>query len=290
MHEKEAKSILTPQNGMNVYRGCTQGCIYCDSRSDCYRYEYDFEDVEIKKNMAQLLEKSLRSKRRRCMIGIGSMSDPYQEIEKSEQLMRSALELIHYYGYGVTIETKSDLILRDLDLLQAIHTKAKVNVIVSLTAREDALAAKLEPGCPATSRRVEVLKKLKAEGISTYVHMAPLIPGINDSVENVQGLLDLCGEAKVDGILYSFLGVTLRKGSRQHFYKKLTEQFPGMLEDFMEQYGEINEIHVPEEKELLGMIKQYCKEHSIVCDQQKLFTYLRAFEDKLSAPQIQFEF
>ena len=125
MHFVDAKGILSAQNGMNLYRGCTHGCIYCDSRSDCYQMNHDFEDIEIKENALELLQEKL-DKKAPCMIGTGSMSDPYIPIEKDLKMTRGMLELIDKYGFGVAIQTKSNLIMRDIDLECLECRKAKV--------------------------------------------------------------------------------------------------------------------------------------------------------------------
>ncbi len=139
MHEKTAKSILSAENGMNIYRGCTHGCIYCDARSSCYQMHHQFEDIEVKINAPELLEKALKSKRKKCMIGTGAMSDPYLHIEENLGLTRKCLEIIDYYGFGLSIQTKSDRILRDLDLLKSIHKKSKCVVQMTMTTYDEKL-------------------------------------------------------------------------------------------------------------------------------------------------------
>ena len=201
MHYIETKSILSPKNGMNLYRGCQHGCIYCDSRSLCYHMNHRFEDVAVKKNGAQLLELALKRKRRPCMIATGSMSDPYTPIEAELGLTRRALEVIERYGCGVSILTKSDLILRDLDILRRINLRAKAVVQLTLTTMDDKLCRMIEPGVCPTSRRIEVLKAFQKAGIPTVVWLCPVLPFINDTEENVRGILDLCFEAKVQGII-----------------------------------------------------------------------------------------
>ena len=169
MHFVNAKGILSPQNGMNLYRGCTHGCIYCDSRSRCYHMDHDFEDIEVKENAIELLEKALRSKRKKCMIGTGAMTDPYIPLELELGNVRKALELIYKYGFGVTLQTKSDRILRDLDLLSRINKLTKCVVQMTLTTYDDDLCRKIEPNVCVTSERVRVLKILRDSGIPTVV-------------------------------------------------------------------------------------------------------------------------
>lgn len=145
MHSVRVKTILSAKNGMNLYRGCSHGCIYCDSRSDCYQMSHDFEDIEVKENALELLEIALRSKRKKCMIGTGSMSDPHMPLEKTLGNVRKTLELVERYGFGFTVITKSDLILRDLDLLKRINEKTKCVVQMTLTTFDEDLCRKLEP-------------------------------------------------------------------------------------------------------------------------------------------------
>lgn len=176
MHFVNAKGILSPQNGMNLYRGCTHGCIYCDSRSRCYHMDHDFEDIEVKENAIELLEKALRSKRKKCMIGTGAMTDPYIPLELELGNVRKALELIYKYGFGVTLQTKSDRILRDLDLLSRINKSTKCVVQMTLTTYDDDLCRKNEPNVCVTSERVRVLKILRDSGIPTVVWLCPILP------------------------------------------------------------------------------------------------------------------
>lgn len=280
MHYTDAKSILSPKNGMNLYRGCTHGCIYCDSRSECYGMTYTFEDIEIKRNGPQLLEEALRKKRRRCMIGTGAMSDPYLPIEKTECLTRRALEIIDHYGFGVTVLTKSDLVLRDLDLLQSIHRKAKCVVQMTLTTYDEDLCHILEPNTASTHRRFEVLMELRKAGIPTVVWMTPILPFINDTEENICGLLGYCQEAQVKGILTFGIGMTLRSGNREYFYKRLDEHFPNMKRQYMRTFGSSYGIHSTNGKTLGKLIKDFCKANNVLSDTQAVFDYLNTLDEK----------
>ncbi len=286
MHEVEAKHILSSQNGMNIYRGCSHGCIYCDARSDCYQMNHAFEDIEVKRNAPQLLEQALRSKRRRCMIGTGAMSDPYLHLEKELKLTRRCLELIDEYGFGVAIQTKSDMILRDLDLLKSINRKTKCVVQMTLTTCDEELCRIIEPNVCTTARRLEVLNIMKEEGIPTVVWLSPILPFINDTRENMEGLMKGCKEALVYGIILFGIGLTLRDGDRQYFYAKLDEHFPGMKERYRKTYGNAYELPVPREKELMRFVQRECHEAGIVCDTQKVFAYLHQFEDKQAGEQL----
>lgn len=286
MHEVEVKGILSPKNGMNLYRGCTHGCIYCDSRSTCYNIEHDFEDIEVKRNAPELLEKALKGKRHRCMVGTGSMCDPYLHAEKELCLTRRCLELIEYYNCGLSILTKSDMILRDLDLLKKINQKTKCVVQMTLTTYDETLCKILEPNVCTTQRRAEVLNILRDEGIQTIVWMTPILPFINDTKENIQGLLDYCIKAKVYGILTFGMGVTLRDGDRQYFYHKLDENFPGLKETYIQRFGNQYQIESPNNEELMMLLQKECKKNDIVCNANKLFEYMHYFEEKNKNVQI----
>ena len=264
MHYKNAKSILSATNGMNLYRGCTHGCIYCDSRSACYQMEHDFEDVEVKRNAPELLEDALRRKRSRCMIGTGSMCDPYLPLERTERLTRRCLELIDRYGFGVSLLTKSDLVLRDLDVLQSIQAKAKAVVCMTLTTIDEDLCRIVEPNVCTTRRRVEVLRTMRDAGIPTVVWLCPLLPFLNDTEENLRGILDACFDAGVTGILQFGMGVTLRTGDREYFYQKLDEQFPGLKQRYIRTFGDRYQCPSPNENRLMHIFQAECRAHRVL--------------------------
>ena len=286
MHEVEAKHILSAQNGMNIYRGCSHGCIYCDARSTCYQMNHAFEDIEVKKNAPELLESALRSKRKKCVIGTGAMCDPYLHIEKELRLTRRCLELIDEYGFGLAIQTKSDMILRDLDLLKSINRKSKCVVQMTLTTYDENLCKIVEPNVCTTARRIEVLDIMREEGIPTVVWMTPILPFINDTQENILGLLEACRKTQVYGIIIFQLGLTLRDGDRQYYYAKLDQHFPGMKERYKRVYGNASELPVPEQKELMKLVRQKCHESGIVCDEAKIFRYMHEYEDKQAGKQL----
>lgn len=280
MHYVEAKGILSVHNGMNLYRGCTHGCIYCDSRSTCYGFTHAFEDIEVKGNAPVLLEKALRSKRKKCMIGTGAMCDPYMHCEEDLQLTRKCLELIEMYGFGVAIQTKSDRILRDMDLLKSIHEKAKCVVQMTLTTYDEALCKILEPNVCTTKERVKVLQICHELGIPTVVWLSPILPYINDTRENIQGILDYCIQAKVYGIICYGMGVTLRDGDREYFYAALDKHFPGMKERYHQKYGYSYEIASDRNAELMRLFRDTCAENGIEHDMDKCFQFLRELPEK----------
>jgi DNA repair photolyase len=280
MYLIEVKGILSAQNGMNISRGCVHGCIYCDSRSKCYRIEHDFEDVQIKSNAPALLEDALKRKRKKCVIGTGAMSDPYIPIQENLANIRSCLEIIDRHGCGLAIQTKSDLILRDLDLLISINRKAKCIVETTLTTFAENLCKIIEPNVCGTRRRFEVLKIMRDNGIQTIVWLSPFLPFINDTEENLRGLLDYCVEAGVYGILCWGIGMTLREGSREHFYAKLDGHFPGLKEAYQKKYGLNYVITSDNNDPLMKLFFEVGEKHNIVCGNDRLFAYMRAFTGK----------
>lgn len=286
MHYVKAKGILSSKNGMNLYRGCSHGCIYCDSRSKCYHMEHDFEDIEIKENAINLLEKALRSKRKKCMIGTGAMTDPYIPLEMEIGNVRKALSLIAQYGFGFTVITKSNRILRDIDLLQKINENAKCVVQMTLTTYDDDLCRKIEPNVCTTSERFEVLKKLRDAGIPTVVWLSPILPFINDTEDNISGILDMCIEANVYGVICFGMGLTLREGNREYFYKQLDRQFPHLKERYIQTYSNQYVVSSPNNNQLLKLFHQKCEANGIIHSNDQIFRYLYEFESKEKFTQL----
>jgi len=286
MHEVIAKSILSAQNGMNIYRGCTHGCIYCDARSTCYQMDHPFEDIAVKINAPELLETALRRKRSPCMIGTGAMSDPYLHAEKKLRLTRRCLELIDRYGFGLSIQTKSDLILRDMDLLTSIHRKTKCVVQITLTTYDENLCRILEPHVCSTARRIEVLNILRQAGIPTIVWMTPILPFLNDTEENILGLLRECQNARVYGVLTFGIGLTLRDGDRQYFYEQLDRHFPGLKERYIRRYGDAYELPAPDHVRLMSLVRRECEKYGMEWRSETLFAYMRRFESKQAGEQM----
>ena len=276
MHYVDSKSILSAKNGMNLYRGCSHGCIYCDSRSEIYNMDHKFEDIEVKRNALELLKKEL-IKRPKAMIGTGAMTDPYIPLENRLEHIRKSLELIYRYGFGFTCITKSDLILRDLDLLKKINEKAKVVVQMTITTADDDLCSILEPNVCSTSRRVEVLKTLRDEGIPTVVWLCPVLPYINDTEENINAIIDYCIDSNVYGILCFEMGLTLRQGNREYFYRKLDENFPGLKEKYIREFGNNYVLPSPNNNRLMNIFKRRTSEHGILTDNELIFEFLSEF-------------
>ena len=286
MHYVTSKGILSASNGMNLYRGCTHGCIYCDSRSNCYHIDHAFEDIEVKQNALELLEDALKRKRKRCMIGTGAMTDPYVPLENDLQYVRKSLLLAERYGFGFTLITKSTQVLRDLDILKRINEKTKCVVQMTLTTYNEQLCRELEPNVSTTKERYEALKILHQEGIPTVVWLYPILPFINDTEENLYGILNYCIEAKVYGIINFGMGMTLRDGNREYFYKQLERLFPGLKEKYIACYGNQYILPSPNEKRLLEIFSQTCDKHHIVHDSDKIFEYLRTYEEKDKCEQL----
>ena len=280
MHEVIAKGILSSNNGMNIYRGCTHGCIYCDSRSLCYGMNHIFEDIEVKINGPQLLEDTLKRKRKKCMIGTGAMSDPYIHLEEKLKYTRKSLEIIEKYGFGLAIQTKSNRILRDLDLLRSINNKSKCVVQMTLTTYDEKLCKIIEPSVSTTKERFEVLKIMRDNGIPTVVWICPILPYINDTEENIRGILDYCIEAKVKGIIIFGIGLTLRYGNREYYYKNLDNHFKGLKEKYIRQYGNSYEAVSENHNRLMKIIKETCERNNIIFGVEEVFKYMKTFEEK----------
>ncbi len=283
MHFVDAKGILTGGKGhygMNIYRGCSHGCIYCDSRSRCYQFTHAFEDIEVKQNAPELLEQALRSKRQKAMIGTGSMSDPYMHCEEQLGLTRKCLEIIYRYGFGAAVQTKSDRILRDIDLLDGINRKAKCVVQITLTTYDDALCRIIEPNVCCTKRRIEVLEAMRDRDIPTVVWLTPILPFINDTEENIRAILEACARVKVKGIICFDMGLTLREGDREYYYAALDRHFPGLKERYIRTYGNAYEVPSPDSVKLMELFRSFCREHGIMCRPEECFEYMNRFPDR----------
>lgn len=286
MHYVKAKGILSPSNGMNIYRGCSHGCIYCDSRSKCYGMNHAFEDIEVKENAIELLEGSLRRKRKRCMIGTGSMSDPYIPLEARLEYTRRALLLIEKYGFGVALQTKSCLVLRDLDVLKRINGKTKAVVQMTLTTADEALCKIIEPDVSTSKERFEALKILRDNGIPTVVWLCPVLPYINDTRENIRQILEMCVEAEVRGVICFGMGLTLREGNREYFYRQLDKSFPGLKERYMREFGYQYAVNSPRSNELMRSFHRVCEANGIMHDNDQIFEYMHRFEEKNAPRQL----
>ena len=280
MHFVDAKGILNESGGrcgMNVYRGCTHGCIYCDSRSACYQFTHPFEDIEVKRNAPELLERALASKRKKCMIGTGSMSDPYMHCEEQLHLTRRCLEVILRHGFGAAVQTKSDRILNDADLLEEINRKAKCVAQLTLTTWDEGLCRKVEPNVCPTGRRVEVLAEMRRRGIPTVVWLSPILPFLNDTEENVRAILEACAETGVKGVICFGMGLTLREGNREYFYAALDRLFPGLRAEYARRFGNAYEVSSPQGDRLMRLFRDFCETHHILWQPDACFAYMNQF-------------
>lgn len=280
MHYIKSKTILSKNNGFNLYRGCSHGCIYCDSRSECYNMNHEFEDIAIKENGLSLLKKELLKKKEKTMIGIGAMSDPYIPLEKKLKYTQKAIQIINRYNFGFTLITKSDLILRDINLLKEINEKNKAVIQITMTTFDDKLTKIIEPNAPSTKKRFKVLKKLNNENIPTIVWLCPILPFINDNEENINGIIDYCIDANVKGILCFNMGLTLREGNREYFYKKLDENFPGLKKEYIKKYKNNYSLNSPKNKKLLDIFYQKTSANNIMNNDKEIFNYLHYLKEK----------
>ena len=247
---------------MNIYKGCSHGCIYCDSRSSCYGIE-DFDEIKAKKDAILILHNELRRKVKTGVVGTGAMSDPYNPLEKQYGLTRSALELINQYGFGVAIATKSPLIMRDIDILKEINKHSPVIVKITVTAYEDELCKIIEPRVAPSSERFKAIKALTDAGIFTGILMMPVLPFIGDNEDNIRGIVR---EAAKMGVrfIYPAIGMTLRENQREWYFTQLDKYFPGTKEKYIQQYGnqyECRSIHL---KELRQVLIKECEKYGIL--------------------------
>ncbi len=263
---------------MNIYKGCCHGCIYCDSRSDCYRVE-NFDQVRAKENALAIIARELKSKRRTGVIGTGAMSDPYNPFEKDYLLTRGALELIATYRFGVSIVTKSDLIVRDVDVLQAIAKHSPVLIKLTVTTADDKLCKIIEPHAAVSSRRFSAVKELSENGIFTGILMMPVLPFIEDNEDNIISIIRLAYENGAK-FIYPAFGVTLRQNQREWYYKKLDESFPTIKEKYLKQYGNSYECRSPKAKVLWQLLQSECDRLGILYKMEDIIeSYKQGYGD-----------
>lgn len=249
---------------MNLYRGCNHGCIYCDSRSSCYGVE-DFEHVKAKENALLIVRDDLRRKVKKGVVGTGAMCDPYNPYEKEMELTRHSLELLAAFGFGVSVLTKSTGILRDLSLYQMIAEQSPVICMLTITTCDDSLAKKLEPGAPPSSRRFAAVRELSESGLFSGIVMTPVLPFLEDTRENVRGMVELAKEAKAR-FIYPMFGVTLRDRQRAYFYRQLELLFPGekLGEQYADRYGGRYVCNSPNARSLYGLLAGECAKAGIL--------------------------
>lgn len=286
MHYKEVKAILTPQNGLNIYRGCNHGCMFCDGRSTCHRMDHDFEDIEVKARAADMLENALKKKRTRSMINTGSLTDPYVDIEEELQLMRRCLNQIERFDFGLVVQTKSNMILRDIDILDKINRKTKCVVVIKLCAKEDSLARILEPGASTTSERVEILRAMRERGIPTLVSIGPILPYINDTEENLRGILKYCAKNGVYGIMTDKMWPVMREGNKERFLHLLYKNFPDLGSRYEDEFDGEKILATPNQGVLKKVLREVCDANGMVYDKDELLRFTREYKNKTIGTQM----
>lgn len=279
----EAKSILTSINeekgkywfnanyNLNIYRGCHHGCIYCDSRSKVYGVT-DFDKVKPKKDALLILERELKSKRKKGIIAMGAMSDPYNKLEEHLELTREALKLFDRYGFGVILATKSDLVVRDIDVLQSISRHSPVLIKMTITCVDDKLAKLIEPNVCSSSQRFAALKKLHDANINAGILLMPVLPFITDTKENISGIMEKAHEARVC-FVYPGLGVTQRTGQREYYLTKLEEFSVQLRISHERRFGNIYNCPARNKKELAQLIQSLGKKYQIKTRMKDIIDY-----------------
>ena len=263
---------------MNLYRGCCHGCIYCDSRSECYQIQ-DFDKVRAKENAAEILRDELRRKIRPGIIGTGSMSDPYNPFEREERLTEKSLMLIDAYGFGVTVITKSPLITRDIPLYKQIAEHSPVLCKMTVTTADDELSRLVEPRVAVSSERFDALAKMSEAGLFTGITLMPVLPFIEDSEDNIRTIVRRAHECGVRCI-YPAFGMTLRAGNREYFYQKLDESFPGIKPKYIRQYGNSYECPSPNARRLWKVFTDECGKYGILYEMKAIIrAYKAGYED-----------
>ncbi len=284
----KAKHIVTKGPGdawfgedynMNIYKGCCHGCIYCDSRSDCYHIE-QFDQVRAKENALEIIRDDLRRKVKRGIVATGAMSDPYNPFEKELLLTRHALELISAFGFGSAITTKSDLIIRDLDILEEIQEHSPVLCKITITTCDDDLCKKIEPRVSVSSKRFEAIAKLKEAGIFTGILLMPVLPWLCDSKENILGIVKEAKECGAD-FIYPAFGMTLRQNQREWYYEKLRKLYPKehLDEKYQKRYGNRYQCVSPNAKKLWEIFANACNDAGILYQMRHIMTaYKRPYQ------------
>lgn len=263
---------------MNLYRGCSHGCIYCDSRSNCYHIE-NFDLVRGKENALYILEQELSKKRKKGIIGIGSMSDTYNLLEKEYEQTRGALKLISKYGFGVSIDTKSDLILRDIDLLKEINSKNNVIIKFTITTPNDELSKIIEPNVCISSKRLQAIKILSDNGIFTGIMMNPMLPFITDKEEDIRYLVKLAYQNGAK-FIHTYMGMTLRENQREYYFYKLDQHFIGIKEKYIKYYGDKYNCIVPNYKRLYKVFTDECIKYGILYDMKDI---IKAYKKEIKS-------
>lgn len=286
----KAKTILTKVShgsewygidyNMNLYRGCSHGCIYCDSRSDCYQID-NFDKVRLKENALYILENELSKKREKKVIGIGAMSDTYNHFEKYYEITRGALKLISKYGFGVSIDTKSDLILRDIDILKEINSKNNVIIKFTITTSSDELSKKIEPNVCVSSKRFQAIKTLSDNGLFTGIMLNPVLPFITDNEADIKQLVKLASKSGAK-FIHTYMGMTLRANQRDYYFDKLDMLFTGLKAKYIQYYGNSYNCKVPNYKRLYQVFTMECKKYGILYNMKDI---IKAYKKELKSSE-----
>jgi DNA repair photolyase len=277
----ENSSWFGTNYNMNIYKGCSHGCIYCDSRSECYRVD-NFDKVRAKENALATIERDLKSKRKKGVVGMGAMSDPYNHFEKELQLTRGALQIINRLGFGVSIATKSDIITRDIDILKQIAKHSPVLIKATITTADDKLCEKIEPHAPVSSLRFKAIREMSQQGIFAGVLLMPVLPFIEDTAENIGSIVELAHENGAM-FIYPAFGVTLRQNQRDWYYRKLDELFPSVKDKYIKTYGNAYECQSLKARELWELFVKRCKKSGIL---YKMDDIIAAYKSGYGNPQL----
>ena len=284
MHIVEVKTILTPQNGMNIYRGVTDHCIVSPVRAKTARVENP-EDVEVKQDAARVLEHSLRRKRTRGMISVGGLSDPYNPLEEKFGIMRDCLRVLDRCDFGVCITTRYSLLLRDLDILKELARKTKVVICIPFPTVQTEQFRLIE-GELGMSDRLRLIDELSKEKIETVLLLDPIIPKINDTKTSLGMLLQLAGDYHIRMVDHRDMKCQLQNGSREYFYKELLMRDRDLALKLRDIYGEENELVTENQKDLLAYLFDSCKANDVICDRKEILTYCRKYENKTEGEQL----
>ena len=271
---KKPAAWFGAEYNMNIYRGCAHGCIYCDSRSDCY-HNTDFDTIKIKENALLIIRDDLRRKVKPGVVATGAMSDPYNPLERELKLTRNALELINAYDFGVAIDTKSALVTRDIDVLRDVKAHSPTIVKITITTADDNLCGKIEPRVSSASERFEAISKLAENGIFCGVLMMPILPFINDTDENITQILRMAKESGAR-FVYPAMGLTLRQGNREFFYEQLDKIYPQMKEKYIKRYGSRYYNPSPKAKKLWEIFIAECERLGLLYDMRAITSQYRA--------------
>ena len=249
---------------MNIYKGCCHGCIYCDSRSECYGIK-DFDVVRAKKDSTNIIRRELKKKRKKGVIGTGSMSDPYNNFEEELQLTREALRAVDKYGFGIGIATKSSLVTRDIYIFKSIQRHSPVLIKITITTFDDKLCRKIEPNVCVSSQRFEAIKKLSDNGIYVGILLMPVLPFINDTKDNIKKIVRKAYECGARFIFAYGMGMSLRSNQREYYYEKLIQNFPkeNLVERYMNTYKNNYECPSPNAKKLYNVFVKECEKYGI---------------------------